>query len=260
MHSYQIIESKENAQVKRVVRLARESKFRHQEQQAIIYGEHLVVEAMKCQLLSQVFILQYSYEKYGKLLHDSSVKIVLVSTEIMSKLNLLDSEIDILAIVNFPKFKVFDNNSDCIILENIQNPGNLGTVLRAASASGIKQVVLSSSSVDIYNPKVLRASQGIQFSIHTYIGVDVFELINNYKGQVLAMTPHAKNSLYDCDLSKPTALILGNEGSGLSLDLLNQISNHIKIPMIGNAESINLAMAATVAAFEMSRQRIKVPK
>lgn len=260
MHSYQIIESKENSQVKRAMRLAKESKFRHQEQQAIIYGEHLVYEAIKCQLLSQVFILQSSYEKYSKLLYDSSAKIVLTSPEIIGKLNLLDSAIDIIAIIDFPKFKAFDNSSDCIILENIQNPGNLGTILRVASASGIKQVILSSSSVDIYNPKVLRSSQGIQFSIHTYSDVNVSELINNYNGQVLAMTPHAESSLYDCDLSKPTALILGNEGSGLSLDLLNQITNHIKIPMIGNAESINLAMAATVAAFEMSRQRIKVSK
>lgn len=256
VYNQQIIESKDNAQVKRVVKLLKESKFRNQEQQSVVYGEHLIIEAGRKKLLKQVWVLKESYEKYYSLLSDCQCDIMVIPSAIMSKLNILDSIVDILGVINFVASTKFDNNADCLVLEHIQDPGNLGTILRAASASGIKQVVLSNNSVDIYNPKVLRASQGIQFNLVIFTNADISNILTNYQGQILAFTPHTENSLYEYDLTKPSAFIFGNEGQGLSDNILEQFTQQVKIPMLGNAESINLAMAATVAVFEMSRQRI----
>lgn len=260
MQNYKVIESKDNALIKRAVSLAKDSKFRGVEQQAIIYGEHLLIEALHHKLLAQVFVLIDSWDKYDGLLGSSNVEIILINSDIMNKLNLLDSTIDVVAVINQPPAAMFNNDSDCLILENIQDPGNLGTILRAANAGGIKQVVISQNSVDIYNPKVLRSSQGIQFGLNIYTQADIVKLLQNYNGQILAFTPNSTETFYQYDLSIPSAFVFGNEGNGLSANLLQVINKHVQIPMLGNTESINLAMAVTVAVFEMSRQRLNKVK
>ncbi len=260
MQNYKQILSKDNALIKKVVKLAKDSKFRQDMQLAVIYGEHLVIEAICYGLIADLFILDSKIDKYLPFLTKlNAASIYMLNSELMAKINLLDTPTDIVATV---KIKPEDDlglvsNQDCLILERIQDPGNLGTILRAANASGIKNVVLSKFSVDVYNPKVLRASQGIQFGLNIFSNVDLDQFITDYKGQLLALTPHAKNDLYAQDLTKTTALVLGNEGEGLSKDLLNRIKDHITIPMMGNSESLNLAMAATISIFEMSRQRLK---
>lgn len=255
------IVSKENPLVKRVVRLAREGKFRQSELQTVVYGEHLLLEALKYDLVEQVIISEDALTKYQNLINlliNPLAMIRLASTDVMQKINVLDSVVDIVAIIKtVPVVLDADHNQqDSLVLENIQDPGNLGTILRAAYASGIRQVILSPNSVDIYNPKVLRASQGIQFGLKVYTGVDLTNWLGDYAGQILAMVPSASLSLYEQDLTEITAFVLGNEGSGLSREILAQIKTHISIPMLGNTESLNLAMAATIGVFEMSRQRI----
>lgn len=253
------IGSKDNPLVKRIVRLANESKFRHSEEQAVIYGEHLLQEAIKYGLVEQVLILEDAVTKYQYLINllTNPQAIKLVSIEIMRKLNILDSLSEIVAVIKIkPILAEPSLTQDSLVLENIQDPGNLGTILRAAYASGITQIVLSPKSVDAYNPKVLRASQGIQFGLQIYTGIELAQWLTKYRGQVLAMVPQANLNLYQQDLLLTTALVLGNEGNGLSCELLAQLKNQISIPMLGGAESLNLAMAATIGLFEMSRQRV----
>lgn len=178
----------------------------------------------------------------------------------MGKINILDSVVDCAGIIR-TEYKgghnlLADSLQDYLILENIQDPGNLGTIMRAAAASGLANLVLSPNSVDIYNPKVLRSSQGIQFGLNIITDTNINEFLAGYDGQILAMLPVGSSSLYAYDLTIPTAFVLGNEGNGLSTALKNSISNHVAIPMLGSAESLNLAMAATVAVFEMSRQKL----
>lgn len=261
MLEFNHIASKDNSLIKRIVRLARESKFRQNEQQAVIYGEHLLFEALKFGLIEQAIISDTVVEKYKELIEgliDQSIVVKLASSEVMQKINVLESTVDVVAIIRFSSHKsIVDSQiEDSLVLENIQDPGNLGTILRAAYASGINQIVLSANSVDIYNPKVLRASQGIQFGLRICSGVNLVDWISNYRGQVLAMVPSANLSLYEQNLALPTAFVLGNEGSGLSSEILSQIKTQVSIPMLGDAESLNLAMAATIGVFEMSRQRI----
>lgn len=253
------IVSKDNSLIKQVVRLSSDSKFRQQEQLAVVYGEHLVEEAISSELLDKIFIQEEYYERYEQLLNRcKNIAVYLVNDEVMSKLNVLDSTVNIVATIKIKPVSINKQINDVLILENIQDPGNLGTILRAARASGIDDVVISKNSVDIYNPKVLRASQGIQFNLKIINNANLIEFLSEYDGDVFALTPHADASLYEQDLTKPCAFVLGNEGNGLSAEILEYIQHHIRIPMMGSAESLNLAMAATVAMFEMSRQRLKV--
>jgi TrmH family RNA methyltransferase len=239
--------------------LSNDSKFRSTQLQALAYGEHLVIEALKYSLIEYVLLEESNLIRYSHITELlTPEQIILVSAEVLQKINIFDSELSIVALIKQPIASELDFSLqfDCIILDQIQDPGNLGVILRAASAGGIKNIVLSKNCVDIYNPKVLRASQGIQFALNIYQGYDIFEFIKQYSGQIYALTPHATDSIYDQDLTQNCALVLGNEGNGISGELLSAIKQHLTIPMPGRAESLNLAMAATVAIFELSRQRM----
>ncbi len=257
MTSYSKIISKDNSLIKHVVRLANDHKFRQQEHLAVIYGQHLVEEAIFHNIVDKIFILEDDYFRYQKILDLDKQKIYLVNNDVINKLNVLESTVSIVATIKTRCNELQDSIvGDALVLENIQDPGNLGTILRAACASGIKNVIVSKNSVDIYNPKVLRSSQGIQFAINIINNIDLLEWLPTYDGVIFALTPHATSSLYEQNLTQKCAFVLGNEGSGLSRNIMELIRNQIKIPMMGNAESLNLAMAATVAMFEMSRQRL----
>ncbi len=256
---YSLIESKENNQIKYVVKLATDSKFRKASQQSVVYGYHLIEEAIRHQLLTRLYINGSKLSLYEGLIakYNLADKVVLVLDKVMHKMNLLDSVTDCVGLINISQTELhITQDESYILLETIQDPGNLGTIFRVARAGGINNVVLSSKSVDPYNPKVLRASQGIQFGLNIFTEIDLEQFISNYHGQALAMIPDAADSIYNVDFRVPTAIVLGNEGNGLSENLKSRLKNHVSIPMCGEAESLNLAMAATVAVFEMSRQRI----
>ena len=259
MENYNLIVSKENSLVKKIVRLANERKFRENSKLAVIYGEHLIIEALKHNLVTHLIILEEELNNYQSLLNEHSKLVCnIVSAEVMKKINVLDSMVDIAAVIKIVEPGLMDNcfNQDCLVLENIQDPGNLGTILRAATASGVQNIILSKACVDLYNPKVLRASQGMQFGLNIYYEIDLGRFLSNYSGQVLAFTPHSDRDFYQQDLRLTSALVLGNEGNGLSDEILSQIKNQVSIPMLGDAESLNLAMATTIALFEMARQRL----
>lgn len=253
------IVSKDNTLIKRIARLSNDNKFRTSQLEALAYGEHLVVEALKYSLIKYLLLKESDLNSYShiveKLLPE---QIILVNAEVLQKINIFDSELSIVALLRQPASPElnFTQQFDCVVLEHIQDPGNLGVILRAASAGGIKNIILSKNCVDIYNPKVLRASQGIQFALNIYPNCDIDEFVCNYSGAIYALSPHADVSIYEQDLTQNCALVLGNEGNGISCELLSKIKQHITIPMPGSAESLNLAMAATIAIFEQSRQRM----
>lgn len=259
MSMYKQIISKDNYLIKKAVCLAKDNKSREKEQQALIYGKHLVLEAIRYGLLNQIFVVESCLNKYLSIWQEyDDITVNLLTEQTMQKINILDSAIDIAAIIDIKPSKISDElfKQDCILLEKIQDPGNLGTILRVVRASGVNNIFISKDSVDIYNPKVLRASQGIQFGLNVFTNFDFTDFFDKYQGQLLAMTPHTEQSLYNEDLSKATAFIFGNEGMGLSQEILGSHVKHISIPLQGNSESLNLAMAVTVSAFELSRQRL----
>jgi RNA methyltransferase, TrmH family len=145
--------------------------------------------------------------------------------------------------------------SGCLLLENIQDPGNLGSILRTAVAAGARQVFLSGTSVFAWSPKVVRAGMGAHFFLSIHEGVDLEQVGRSFGGAVIATAPRAAKSLYDMDLKGDVAWLFGNEGAGLSSKARSVATAEVRIPMPGQAESLNVAAAAAICLFEQIRQR-----
>lgn len=145
-----------------------------------------------------------------------------------------------------------------LVLETIQDPGNLGTMIRTVAAVGAEGLLLSPDSVDLDHPKVVRASAGAWFQVPMATHADLPTALQRYQQQgfqVVATLPTAKDSFWDIDLRKPTLLLLGNEGAGLSPELTAIADQTIRIPIHPGVESLNVAIAAALILYEAKRQR-----
>jgi TrmH family RNA methyltransferase len=148
-----------------------------------------------------------------------------------------------------------EQNRFALLLEDIQDPGNLGSMLRSAAAAGCEEVFLSPGCADAWSPKVLRAAMGGHFALRIYEQQDLPGVAKALSGQLLAASLHASLSLYDCDLHGNVAFMVGNEGAGLSESMLQLATQQITIPMHNNVESLNAAAATAICLFEAVRQR-----
>jgi TrmH family RNA methyltransferase len=150
------------------------------------------------------------------------------------------------------------------LVENIQDPGNVGTILRTAAAAGVAQVWLSKGSAFAWSPKTLRAAQGAHFLTTIIEGVDLVAWSTAFRtggGHVAALVAHRGDDLYARELKWPLALVIGNEGNGLSAALSDDADYRVRIPMAAGTESLNAAAAAAVALFEcVRRQRVRSSK
>ena len=159
--------------------------------------------------------------------------------------------------MKIPKNQGVNFCEDSIILDRIQDPGNLGTILRSAVGFGIKQIICSKGTVSAWSPKVLRAGMGAHFQLEIFENEDLKEIIENLKVPTFATSLKAQKTIYDEDFTVKNAWIFGNEGSGVSEEVLSKVKKRVIIPQIGEIESLNVAMAATVCLSEQSRQRLK---
>lgn len=141
-----------------------------------------------------------------------------------------------------------------VLLDNLQDPGNLGSILRSAAAAGIKQIFCSSGTVYAWSPKVLRAGMGAHFLLEIFENVDLLALVSNAKIPVLATSSYAQKSIFQADLKAPVAWLFGHEGQGVAEDLLAKASHQVVIPHLGEMESLNVAAAAAICFFEQVRQ------
>ena len=144
--------------------------------------------------------------------------------------------------------------ANAVLLDNLQDPGNVGSILRSAAAAGITQVYCSAGTAFCWSPKVLRAAMGAHFVIDIYENVDLAGLVGDARIAVLATSGYATERLYDVDLRQPVAWLFGHEGQGVAADLLQLASHQIVIPHYGSIESLNVAACAAVCFFEQTRQ------
>lgn len=148
-----------------------------------------------------------------------------------------------------------------IILENVMDPGNMGTIIRTADAAGADAVFLSKGCVDIYNPKVLRSTMGSVFHLPIYRNIDLTKLLSELNDkEIMTLGAHLKGNCtpYAVDMKKACAILIGNEANGLSETTSENASSLVRIPMPGKAESMNAAVAAAVLIYEAVRQRLEV--
>lgn len=141
-----------------------------------------------------------------------------------------------------------------LIIDRIQDPGNLGTILRSAVAAGINSVYCSKGTVSLWSPKVIRSAMGAHFGLKMYEMVNLKEVLSSAKVVTVATSSHAKKTIYEADLSRQIAWLIGNEGQGADPDLIKLCKETVKIPHKGNIESLNVSIATSICLFEQNRQ------
>ena len=181
---------------------------------------------------------------------------IVLSDALMRELSSVATPTGLIAAVKTPRaHAVPADPGACVMLEDIQDPGNLGSILRSTAAAGIDEIYLSVHCVQAWSPRVLRAAMGAHFALRIFENVDLESLARSYRGLVLAAAGDASTAYYDADLTGRVAFIFGNEGAGVTPALRALASASISIPMPGKAESLNVAAAAAVCLFDRVRQR-----
>jgi TrmH family RNA methyltransferase len=257
-----IISSLENHTIKHITKLIENKSYRQKNSSSVIYGEKTILSAYEYDVITDIFVKEEEYEKYSSIFNKNNISWHIIDKQnIFDKINPLNIDYNLFALIkqqNNKDLKEFYHHN-CIILDNIQDPGNLGTIFRTAQASGIQHIILSNGCADIYNPKVLRSTMGIQFALNLIQNVDIEAFIIEYikfNGTVLACIAKATKSIYSYRFKeyKNLAFIFGNEGHGISKNILEITSDNLYIPMHEKAESINVATAVAVTLYELYRQ------
>ena len=255
------LSSAQNPALKHLAKLLQSSRARRQHGQAVLEGVHLLSACLDSGIRPlKVYVPAHRFsqpETSALLARLAANDVVQVGGEALQKITSLTDAEEITALIALPPVPAFDGGADCVVLERIQDPGNIGTILRSAAAAGVKQVVLDKGCADIWSPKVLRAGMGAHFLLQLHSGVDLPAWRQHCRVPLLATALHTDSiSLYDCRLSAPTAWLFGNEGSGVSPAMQEAADGLVHIPMLGATESLNVAMAATICLFEQMRQRM----
>ena len=259
------ITSPQNARIKRLVRLRKRSE-RDSSMLTVIDG----IKEIRCALDAGIKIAElYACEELLADADDSlaidaasgASEIFSVSEEAFRKGAYGDRVEGLIAVVPIPKLELNDLTlGDCpllLVIEGLEKPGNLGAVIRSADAAGVTAVIACEAKTDLFNPNAIRASIGTIFSVPVAgaSSLETIEWLTNKGIHSFAATPHAESNHVDVDFKIPTAIVLGSEHHGLTNTWLEGADATIRIPMQGKADSLNLAMSATVLAFEAARQR-----
>ena len=166
----------------------------------------------------------------------------------------------ILALIDIPRPAPQGRlKGSCVLLDAIQDAGNLGSILRSAAAAGVQDVLLGAGCAQVWSPRVLRAAMGAHFVLCVHEHGRLSSALANYGGRIVATVLDAKASLFDLDLGGPVAWLFGNEGAGLPSELAALATDSVCIPMPGETESLNVAAAAAVCLFEEVRQKRRDP-
>lgn len=257
-----MLTSTQNPLIKQIKKL-QSPKERRETQLFLLEGTHLVTEASAVNYpLVTVCCTPKWQEHHPELwsvLVENCDRLELVSDEVLKSIATTVNPDGIVATA--PRLAIAKPSIPAnltIVLSTIQDPGNLGTIIRTAAAAGVDGLWVSQDSVDLDNPKVLRASAGQWFRLKMGVSDDLKELIKSYQQQgvrVISTTSHTETSYWDVDWRSPTLILLGNEGAGLSPDLAALADLHVKIPMSASVESLNVATAAALMSYEVRRQR-----
>ena len=255
-----MITSTSNPQVKNLQQLGRKAKLRNEQDVFLVEGTKMYLEA-PAERIRKVYLSQSLYEEKG----ESFVKghdVEILEDRVFAAACDTKTPQGVLCMVQQYHYRLEDllkkKNPLLMILENLQDPGNLGTIFRTAEAAGVTGIIMSRDCVDIYNPKTIRSTMGAVFRMPFVYSEDFISTIERLKMQgirVYAAHLDGKNAYDREDYRGKTAFLIGNEGNGLRREVADCADTWIRIPMEGQAESLNAAVAASILMFEVSRQR-----
>lgn len=261
------IYSNENDTFKKAKQLSKK-KYRDQYEQYIIEGVRIVLDAVEkkksidCIVFCEDLFDTSGGEQLIHLLVNLHYKLFKMTKKMYSEITDTKNPQGIMAILPFEKhdceFILSKNNAFSIVLDRIQDPGNLGTILRTAEAAGVDAVLMAKGCVDLYNPKTIRATMGSIFNIPIINFNSTEEIINvlKCKGfEIISTSLNASQYYYELNFNNKMAIVIGNEANGILPEIIQNSDHVVKIPMIGNAESLNAAIAASIIMYEAVRQR-----
>lgn len=240
------ITSINNEYIKEISKL-NEKKYRDKSNKYLIEGLHLVTEVLKYDIIDTIIIRE-------DFIYETDIKHIIVSNEVMKKLSDNSSIPKIMAVVNKKESTISGNK--ILLLDRLQDPGNLGTIIRSAVAFNFDTIILSNDTVDLYNSKVLRSTQGMLFNINI-LRQDLTSVINELKNNnytIYGTKVDNGNDVKEINNTNKFALIIGNEGTGISDNILKQCDKYLYIKMNTNCESLNAGVAASILMYEMGNK------
>ncbi len=261
------ITSKDNETIKHIKKL-KEKKYREESKEFIVEGIKMIEEALIEKAKIKSIIICDDCKNQGNIPSSLMYEIakldcIYVSEKVFNSITDVVNPQGIMAILEKPENNEKEINykeNIFLVLDNIQDPGNMGTILRTADSLNIKQIIVSKGSADIYNPKVVRSTMGAIYRVKIVEVEDLSKTIKEFKKhkiKVYATDLKTEKSIYDVNYSK-SAIVIGNEANGVSEKILNDATDRIKIPMIGKTESLNAAVATSIILYEAFRSTGKI--
>ena len=261
--SFKHITSRDNPIFKYQKKLADNSRDRKTEGKTLLDGVHLIEAYLHTFGEPELIIIpegKSSFEANNLMQQLEHISTIMLPTLMFAELTPVASSTGILAVVKTPKLDLPEQAQFVLMLEDIQDPGNLGSMLRTAAAAGVQAVYLSKCCTDAWSPKALRGGQGAQFVLPIIESVDLITELQNFKGNSYATTINGE-PLYSQNLAQASAFVIGNEGAGLREKTIASCTKRISIPMSQSnlaIESLNAAAAAAIFLFERNRQCLNV--
>lgn len=254
-----LITSRQNPLIKHIVRLLDSARERRKNAEFVLEGIHL---AQACRdagwPVSQLLVAESAlhHPEISQLLGAwlDFPPVVLVDA-LFAQIFDIQPSVGIALLLPMPEKTPSGASDFMLLLDDVQDPGNVGTIMRTAVAAGVSQIFLSPGCADIWSPKVLRAAMGAHFMVNISTDVDLAVVIRSHSNRFFVTDLTATRSLYQQDLRGPVAMIFGNEGAGVHAELRALATEKIIIPMPGRIESLNVAAAAAICLFECVRQR-----
>jgi len=260
----QVITSKDNEMIKNIKKL-KEKKYRDEENKFLVEGIKMVQEEIQENAKISKIVICEDCINDGSLEQNLLYEIakydcIYVSEKVFQTISDVTNPQGILAVINK------ENSEDAIsydediivVLDGIQDPGNLGTILRTIDSVNLKQVILSEKTADPYNPKVVRSTMGAIYRVNMIRSKDVLETLKNMRKQkydIVATSLQTNESIYDIEYKKKV-IVIGNEANGVSKEVLDLANKKVKIPMLGKTESLNAAVATGIILYEYVRKKI----
>ena len=260
------VSSLRNPLIKEFKKLSQNRLYRQKVNKIALEGPNLVREALKAGLMPEVVFYTRDYYESGaeEWLSEMPVAVmqVILSHSLFKSIAETENPQAVAAILPFNSEKdyqvVAEPSQLILILDRLQDPGNMGTIIRTAVAAGVDRVVCTSGSVDPYSPKVLRSTAGTIFSLPPEFASEPGKMVTDLKKkglQIVAASAHSNLQYWSADLKGPVALIIGNEAGGVSPELEKAADIKVSIPLTGSVDSLNAAVATGVILFEIVRQR-----
>lgn len=256
-----MITSPQNERIKHLVQLQQKSSLRRQEGLFVVEGRRELLHCINADYEVKTIFVDNQKDDALLDIDSKNAEIIEVSPKVYEKIAYRESTEGVVAIVKARKKTLQDfaqkENPLYVVIEAVEKPGNLGAILRSADAAGVDGVIVCDPLTDLYNPNLIRASIGAIFTVPTVVctSEECIAWLKENKIQILTAQLQDSNLYYDIDMKKATAIVMGTEATGLTQQWRKAADKHIRIPMCGKLDSLNVSVSSAILMFEAIRQR-----